>query len=95
MSKKVPPIDWQNVYLPSPEEIHAAASYHGPMGEAWTAKTLARWGVSWPPKAGWRAELEARWRAQGEPSSGGVPKEEEPMEPLQPSLPFPSLPSSA
>ena len=24
---------------------------------AWTAATLALWGVAWPPKAGWRTQL--------------------------------------
>lgn len=43
--------------LPSPLEIEAAKS----RGGAWTAATLARWGIAWPPKHGWRAELRRRW----------------------------------
>lgn len=42
----------------SREEIEARKSPRG----AWTAKTLAEWGVPWPPPHGWRAELERRHR---------------------------------
>lgn len=46
--------------LPSPRDVEAAKSPRG----AWTAATLARWGVRWPPKEGWRAELRRRWEAR-------------------------------
>jgi len=45
------------VSLPSPEEIAAAQT----PGGGWTAKSLAGWGVPWPPPAGWRRALEKRW----------------------------------
>ena len=35
------------------EEIEAAKSARG----GWTRKTLAGWGVSWPPVKGWRRAL--------------------------------------
>jgi hypothetical protein len=41
----------------SPEEIEAAKSPKG----AWTAKTLRKWGVHWPPPKGWRAKLVKNW----------------------------------
>lgn len=37
----------------SPEEIKAARTPKG----AWKAKTLAQWGISWPPPQGWRKQL--------------------------------------
>jgi len=43
--------------LPSPDEVEAAKTHRG----AWTARTLAHWGISWPPKKGWRDELRRRW----------------------------------
>ncbi|WP_326844566.1 hypothetical protein OHB33_41195 (plasmid) [Streptomyces sp. NBC_01558] len=47
------------VYLPSPEEIAAAATPKG----AWTRAQLAEWGVPWPPPKGWKGELIERWKA--------------------------------
>lgn len=35
------------------EEIDAAKTAKG----GWTRKTLAAWGVSWPPPKGWKARL--------------------------------------
>jgi hypothetical protein len=62
MSKKCPPIDWSKVKLPSPEEIIAASTWLGENGRAsWKAKTLAGWGIAWPPPKGWRKELEKRY----------------------------------
>ena len=37
----------------SPEEIEAGKSARG----QWTAKTLASWGVPWPPPKGWKRML--------------------------------------
>jgi hypothetical protein len=42
--------------IPSPAAIEAART----PGGGWTAETLARWGVSWPPPRGWRRTLERR-----------------------------------
>lgn len=50
--------------LPSPAEIKAARTKRG----GWTAKTLAGWGVSWPPPRGWRRRLEEEWRVRNEQS---------------------------
>lgn len=41
---------------PTEQEIMDARTPAG----SWTRKTLARWGVAWPPRAGWKAELIAR-----------------------------------
>lgn len=43
--------------LVSRKEILAGLSPRG----GWTRKTLAGWGVSWPPPKGWRAKLEREW----------------------------------
>lgn len=45
--------------IPSPDDVLAAATG----GCGWSAKTLATWGVPWPPPAGWRNELQKRWLA--------------------------------
>jgi hypothetical protein len=45
----------------SNETIIAAMTPKG----AWKAKTLAAWGVSWPPPRGWREKLIANYKAQG------------------------------
>ena len=37
------------------EQIEAGKSPRG----GWTRKTLARWGVPWPPPKGWRTALRA------------------------------------
>lgn len=47
------------VNLPSPQDILDAQTPAG----GWTAATLAKWGVLWPPPKGWRRELEERWKA--------------------------------
>lgn len=44
--------------VPSPEQVRAAMSGT----EAWTAETLARWGIAWPPRKGWREHLESLHR---------------------------------
>ena len=71
----------EGIKFPSPDEVQAAASRTG----GWSAATLAKWGIAWPPKHGWRVELERRWRAQNRikedppkpitygPSAGGHP----------------------
>jgi hypothetical protein len=46
--------------IPSPAEVEAAG---GPHGAGFTAKQLAEWGVTWPPKKGWKLALEVKWRA--------------------------------
>jgi len=38
---------------PTVEEIEAAKTPKG----GWTKKTLASWGVPWPPPKGWKNEL--------------------------------------
>ena len=43
---------------PSPREIEDARTPRG----GWSRKTLAHWGVAWPPKKGWRQRLEDAWR---------------------------------
>ncbi len=40
--------------VPTPDEIKAGMSGK----EAWSAATLARWGVPWPPRKGWKEHLE-------------------------------------
>jgi hypothetical protein len=47
-------------YLPTPEEIEAAKTPFG----GWTRKTLAQWGVEWPPRRGWKQRLIAMGRAR-------------------------------
>jgi len=42
---------------PSPEEVTAAQT----PGGGWTRKTLAGWGVPWPPPKKWRDRLAAEW----------------------------------
>lgn len=46
----------------SPEEIESAKSPKG----AWTAKTLRKWGIHWPPPKGWRAKLVKNWERTGQ-----------------------------
>lgn len=41
-------------YRPTLQEIEAAQTPAG----GWTRETLAKWGVSWPPRKGWRQRLE-------------------------------------
>ena len=53
----------QFVLLPSPDDIVRAMTPAG----AWDKKTLASWGVPWPPPRGWRRELEQRWLATQSP----------------------------
>jgi len=43
--------------VPSPQEILDARSPAG----GWTKKTLAGWGIGWPPPKGWRADLNSRY----------------------------------
>lgn len=44
--------------LPSPAQIRAERTPAG----GWTRKTLAEWGVPWPPPRGWKVRLESEWR---------------------------------
>lgn len=44
-------------YVPSPQEVIDGLSAKG----GWTAKTLASWGIKWPPQKGWRRKLEAEY----------------------------------
>lgn len=46
-----------NFVLPSPKAIRQAMTPAG----GWTARTLAEWGVPWPPPKGWRKQLRDRW----------------------------------
>jgi hypothetical protein len=39
--------------MPTEEEIEAARSPRG----GWTRKTLAKWGVGWPPPKGWKRKI--------------------------------------
>ena len=39
--------------MPSPEQIEAAKT----PGGGWDRKTLADWGVRWPPPKGWKKRL--------------------------------------
>lgn len=39
--------------VPSPDAVVDASGGRG----AWRAKTLAVWGIPWPPPSGWRAKL--------------------------------------
>lgn len=55
----------------SEEEILAARSPKG----AWTKKTLAEWGVPWPPPAGWKAFIVA-YGYPYRPAGGAVVKPE-------------------
>lgn len=48
--------------IPSEAEIEAASSAAG----GWDRKTLARWGVAWPPPKGWKAELLAKSQSRHE-----------------------------
>lgn len=48
--------------LPSPDDVERAKT----PGGAWTAKQLAEWGISWPPRHGWRTDLARRWEAQNQ-----------------------------
>lgn len=59
--------------VPSPHDVIAAMSPAG----AWTAITLAEWGVPWPPPHGWREALEYRWFELGgyPPGEDGNPSE--------------------
>jgi hypothetical protein len=45
------------VHLPSPDEIRAS----GKANSGFTKRTLASWGVPWPPPKGWRERLERQW----------------------------------
>lgn len=56
----------QTPVLPSPQDILDARSPKAKRAgtDAWTAITLATWGVPWPPPAGWRARLEFEWRVR-------------------------------
>lgn len=54
--------------LPSPAEVDAALTPRG----AWTAATLANWGIAWPPRKGWRRRLEKRWYAK-QAATGAAP----------------------
>jgi hypothetical protein len=45
---------------PTAEEIDRAKSQRG----GWTRKTLAQWGVPWPPPKGWRKRLLAQAKAR-------------------------------
>ena len=47
-------------YIPTLEEIEAAKTPAG----GWTRKTLAQWGVAWPPQPGWKQHLIAMGRAR-------------------------------
>lgn len=47
---------------PSPDEVHAGRTAAG----GFAKKTLASWGVPWPPPRGWRNALEKRWRRERE-----------------------------
>jgi hypothetical protein len=44
---------------PSPEEVMALRTPAG----SWTKKTLASWGVPWPPPKGWRVKLKNAYNA--------------------------------
>jgi hypothetical protein len=46
--------------IPSPEEIRNASTSRG--GPGYTRKTLAAWGISWPPQKGWKQRLKRQWR---------------------------------
>lgn len=51
---------------PSPEEVLLSRTPKSIAAgnEAWSAKTLASWGVPWPPPRGWRIVLRARWEQE-------------------------------
>ena len=63
VSRKCPPAAVGEArVIPSPDEVLAAQTAAG----GWTAKSLAAWGVSWPPLRGWRRQLEIEWQQREE-----------------------------
>ncbi len=52
-----------NFVIPSPMEVREAMTPAG----AWTALTLANWGISWPPEHGWREDLRRKWLHANQP----------------------------
>lgn len=50
---------------PSPQQILDGRTPKAKQPDvgAWSAATLASWGVPWPPCKGWRTRLERQWAA--------------------------------
>lgn len=54
----MPAISWTpTTPVPSPREVDNGKTAKG----GFTAKTLAGWGVPWPPPAGWQEQLRRSW----------------------------------